>query len=141
MYLVSKAARVSTKARDFDWVVDLIEWRTEDDRLVARRGDFTIAVWHEAPHYKLRIEYQGSMIAEGGSLRTGDAGRRAAQRAGVKMAAFHGMELPHRLKDKVAPFLVDPHSTKKKTSRRVVDRNIVAVPSTWPLPPVVLPKK
>jgi hypothetical protein len=57
------------------------------------------------------------------------------------MAAFHGMEVPHRLKGKVAEFLVDPHSTKKKPSRRAIDRYLVAVPSQWPLPPVVLPKK
>lgn len=70
----------------------ILQWRTEDGRLVAERGLFRLEVWRaEAGTWHAQIIYQGATIATCNCLRPD--GQQPCMRSATKMACFHGLEL------------------------------------------------
>lgn len=107
---------------------DFVEWDLGDegDAHVAKVGDFELRVWFDDDGtWHHRVLYQGMLTCEG-QCRDVAHGARACMRTAVKMAAFHGMELPIEIMRKVAGLLIDPHGVpdpdnpgKIKPARRV----------------------
>jgi hypothetical protein len=97
---------------------DFVAWLPTDFGCSSTIGDFELSVeYHDDAHdsapeaaWHYEVRYKGILACHGFSIGSTDDGARACQRTAVKMAAFHGMELPPEIAPHVAHLLVDMHS-------------------------------